>query len=79
MLFLGLGTGLGSTLIVDGVLAPLELARRPYEKRRTYEDVVGLRGPKRLGKKNGADAFRTWWSSPTQPWRSMTSCWAAEM
>lgn len=50
MLFLGLGTGLGSALMVDGVLVPLELAHLPY-RGRTYEDVVGLRGLKRLGKK----------------------------
>jgi polyphosphate glucokinase len=51
MLFLGLGTGLGSALIVDGVLAPMELAHLPYMKKRTFEDYVGLRGLQRLGKK----------------------------
>ena len=51
MLFLGLGTGLGSALIVDGVLEPMELAHLPYKNGRTYEDYVGLRGFKRLGKK----------------------------
>jgi hypothetical protein len=51
MLFLGLGTGLGSAMIVDGVLEPMELARLPYKKGRTYEDYVGLAGLKRLGKK----------------------------
>jgi polyphosphate glucokinase len=51
MLFLGLGTGLGSALIVDGVLEPMELAHLPYKKGMTYEDFVGLRGLKRLGKK----------------------------
>jgi polyphosphate glucokinase len=50
MLFLGLGTGLGSAMIVDGVLEPMELAHMPYRKGRTYEDYVGLRGLKRLGK-----------------------------
>jgi polyphosphate glucokinase len=50
MLFLGLGTGLGSALIVDGVLEPMELAHLPYKKK-TYEDYLGLRGLKRLGKK----------------------------
>jgi polyphosphate glucokinase len=49
MLFLGLGTGLGSALIVDGVIAPMELAHLPYRKGRTYEDYVGARGLKRLG------------------------------
>jgi polyphosphate glucokinase len=51
MLFLGLGTGLGSAMIVDGVLEPMELAHLPYKKERTYEDYVGLAGLKRLGKK----------------------------
>ena len=51
MLFLGLGTGLGSALIVDGQLEPLELAHLPYKKGKTYEDYVGLRGLERLGKK----------------------------
>ena len=50
MLFLGLGTGLGSTMIVDGVLQPMELAHLPYRKK-TYEDYLGLRGLKRMGKK----------------------------
>jgi len=50
MLFLGLGTGLGSAMIVDGVIEPMELAHLPY-KSRTYEDYVGERGRKRLGKK----------------------------
>jgi predicted NBD/HSP70 family sugar kinase len=51
MLFLGLGTGLGSAMIVDGVLEPMELAHLPYKKGRTYENYVGLAGLKRLGKK----------------------------
>jgi len=51
MLFLGLGTGLGSTLIIDGIVAPMELAHLPYKNGRTYEDYVGLRGLRRLKKK----------------------------
>jgi polyphosphate glucokinase len=51
MLFLGFGTGLGSAMIVDGVLEPMELAHLPYEKGRTYEDYVGVRGLERLGTK----------------------------
>jgi polyphosphate glucokinase len=50
MLFLGLGTGLGSTLIVDRIVEPMELGHLPYRKG-TYEDYVGLRGLQRLGKK----------------------------
>jgi polyphosphate glucokinase len=51
MLFLGLGTGLGSALIVDGVLEPMELAHLPYKKGRTYEEYVGKAGLRRWGKK----------------------------
>jgi polyphosphate glucokinase len=51
MLFLGLGTGLGSTLIVDGIVEPMELGHLPYKKA-TYEDYVGERGLERLGKKS---------------------------
>ena len=51
MLFLGLGTGLGSALIVDGILEPMELAHLPYKKGRTYEEYVGKKGLKRMGKK----------------------------
>lgn len=54
MLFLGLGTGLGSALIIDGILEPMELAHLPYKKGRTYEDYIGLRGLMRLGKKRWA-------------------------
>jgi len=50
MLFLGLGTGLGSAMIANGILQPMELAHLPYKKG-TYEDYVGLRGLEHLGKK----------------------------
>lgn len=50
MLFLGLGTGLGTAMIVDGIIAPMELAHLPYKKG-TYEDYVGRIGLKRYGKK----------------------------
>ena len=50
MLYLGLGTGLGSALVTDGVLVPLELAHLRYRKGRTYEDYIGARGLKRYGK-----------------------------
>ena len=52
MLFLGLGTGLGSTMIVDGIVEPMELGHLPYKKG-TYEDYVGHAGLERHGK-------RTW-------------------
>jgi polyphosphate glucokinase len=54
MLFLGLGTGLGSAMIVDGIVESMELAHMIYKKGRTYEDYVGDRGRRRLGPKK-------WW------------------
>jgi polyphosphate glucokinase len=51
MLFLGLGTGLGSAMIVDGMLQPMELAHLLYKHGKTYEDYLGLRGLERCGKK----------------------------
>jgi polyphosphate glucokinase len=50
MLFLGLGTGLGSALVIDGILEPMELAHLPYRKS-TFEDYVGIRGLKKYGKR----------------------------
>ena len=50
MLFLGLGTGLGSSMVVDDVIVPMELAHLPYKKK-TFEDYVGLAGLERLGRK----------------------------
>jgi polyphosphate glucokinase len=55
MLFLGLGTGLGSTLIADGVIEPLELGHLPFRKK-TFEDYVGERGLEKLGKKKWREA-----------------------
>ena len=51
MLFLGLGTGLGSAMIVDGILQPMELAHLGYKNGKSYEDYLGLRGLQRMGKK----------------------------
>ena len=50
MLFLGLGTGLGSAMVVDGIVEPMELGHLPYKKG-TFEDYVGIRGLERRGKK----------------------------
>ena len=49
MLFLGLGTGLGATLIIDGVVEPTEIGHMPYRHGRTFEDYLGERGRRRLG------------------------------
>ena len=54
MLFLGFGTGLGTTLIVDGVLIPMELAHLPYRKA-TFEDYVGEQALLRQGKRKWRD------------------------
>jgi len=51
MLFLGIGTGLGSAMVFDGVVVPLELAHLPYRKGRTYEEYVGKAGLELRGKK----------------------------
>jgi polyphosphate glucokinase len=50
LLFLDLGTGLGSAMVVNRSVIPMELGHLSYKKG-TYEDYVGLRGLKRLGKK----------------------------
>ena len=49
MLFLGLGTGLGSAMVVDGIVEPMELGHLPYKKA-TFEDYVGIRGVKKYGR-----------------------------
>jgi hypothetical protein len=51
MLFLGLGTGLGSAMVIDGVLEPMELAHLFYKHGKTYEDYLGIRGLEKYGKK----------------------------
>ena len=55
MLFLGLGTGLGNTLILDGAVAPLEIGHLPYRKGRSYEEYLGEAALKRLGKRKWQD------------------------
>jgi polyphosphate glucokinase len=56
MLFLGLGTGLGTTMILDGVIAPMELGHLPFRKA-TFEDYVGERGLERMGHKRWKKAL----------------------
>ena len=51
MLFFGLGTGLGSAMVVEGVVQPMELAHLPYKGKKTYEDFLGAAGLKKKGKK----------------------------
>jgi predicted NBD/HSP70 family sugar kinase len=58
MLFLGLGTGLGATLIIDGVVEPTEIGHMPYKKGCTFEEYVGERGRQRLGNKKWRKAVK---------------------
>jgi polyphosphate glucokinase len=58
MLFLGLGTGLGTALVVDGVVEPMELAHLPFKKGRSYEDYIGEGGRRRLGAKKWRKAVK---------------------
>jgi predicted NBD/HSP70 family sugar kinase len=58
MLFLGLGTGLGACLIVDGYVEPMEIGHMPYKRGRTYEDYVGERGRLRMGTKKWRKVVR---------------------
>ena len=57
MLFLGLGTGLGSAMVIDGIVEPMELGHLPY-RRHTFEDYVGVGGRERLGQKRWEQAVR---------------------
>jgi len=57
MLFLGLGTGLGSAMVVDGIVEPMELGHLPY-RRRTFEDYLGVGGRARLGQKKWEQAVK---------------------
>jgi len=54
LLFLGLGTGLGTCLVVEGKAVPMELAHLPYRKGSSYEDYLGVRGP------DGARGLLNW-------------------
>jgi polyphosphate glucokinase len=65
MLFLGLGTGLGSALVVNGTVVPLELAHLPWEER-TLEEYLGVHGLKENGK-------RAWWRSVSKAVKHLIS------
>lgn len=58
MLFLGLGTGLGATLVIDGVVEPTEVGHMPYKHGRTFEEYVGERGRKRRGNRKWRKVVR---------------------
>ena len=51
MLFLGLGTGLGSAMVIQKIVMPMELAHLPYKKGKTYEEWVGKQAYEKLGRK----------------------------
>jgi polyphosphate glucokinase len=67
MLFLGLGTGLGLAMIIDGVIEPMELAHLPYKKGKSFEYFLGSEGMKRFGLKKWrgyvADAVEKLWAA----------------
>jgi hypothetical protein len=68
MLFLGLGTGLGSAMIVNSIVEPMELGHLPYEKG-TYEDYVGNGASSASARNAGASTGKTWstvWSRQSQ-------------
>ncbi|HWG42843.1 MAG TPA: ROK family protein [Gemmataceae bacterium] len=56
MLFLGLGTGLGSSLVYNNFLLPMELGHLPYKKGHSFEEYVGQSGMKRLGRRKWKNA-----------------------
>jgi polyphosphate glucokinase len=56
MLFLGLGTGLGTAMVLDGIVAPMELGHLPYKKGRTFEEYIGNAGMKRMGRRKWQSA-----------------------
>ena len=74
MLFLGLGTGLGSTMIVDKTLIPLELAHLPYVHGKTYEEYLGEAGFRELGKRAWRRHVAAWSRCSSTPFASTTSC-----
>jgi polyphosphate glucokinase len=59
MLFIGLGTGLGSAMVVNYVCLPMELAHLPYKKDATFEDFIGERGLEKYGKKKWRKSVET--------------------
>lgn len=78
MLFLGLGTGLGSAMVVDGIIEPMELGHLPY-KRHTYEHYVGQVGLKREGKHKGDVMSWTLWPAWSPRWNQTTLSWVEAM
>ena len=79
MLFLGLGTGLGSALIVDGVLEPMELAHLPYKKGGLTRIMWGWPDSSGLEKRNGAVMSTMSSSNSRRRWRLIMLFWAAAM
>ena len=78
MLFLGLGTGLGSALIVDGIIEPLEIGHLPFKKH-TFEHYLGDSGRRRLGKKRWQQLVAEAIGSSPPRSSPTTSCSAAAM
>jgi len=79
MLFLGLGTGLGSALIDDGVIVAMELGHLHYADGKTYEDYLGEEGRKRLGNKKWRGIVNNVVNGFPRRYCPITSCWAVVM
>ena len=67
MLFLGLGTGLGSAMIVDGIVEPMELGHLPYKKG-TYEDYVGRPDWSATARRDGGVTSPMSWRASSPRW-----------
>src|SRR5690242_8012562 len=76
MLFLGLGTGLGSAMVVDGVVEPMELAHLPYKKGRVTKTILGCVDWKSWGRRSGGSTSRTLSSGCGRRWSRIMWCWA---
>jgi len=75
--FFWFGHGLGSALIVDGTVAPMELAHSALKRGRSYEDYLGDRGRRRLGPKSGVASLQMWSRSSVRRWKPTTLSSAA--
>ena len=74
MLFIGLGTGLGSTLVIDEVVVPLELGGLPASRKRALAEILGDDGRRRTAIVVGAGKYHARWASSLPPLTWITSC-----
>jgi predicted NBD/HSP70 family sugar kinase len=74
MLFLGLGTGLGSAMIVDGIVEPMELGHLPYKKGKPTRITSAKRDLNVAARRNGGATLPTWWPASSRRWNPKTQC-----